>query len=142
MAAVSDITVLGLDNVLLDVGDLEVAKGFYGGRLGLGVKFDFPDAGVVGFRLGDEEAGLVVRAGDVAPGPPRPSPRLWLEVPDARAAGKALAAAGVALLGEPRELRTGWLVEVADPWGNVVGLTDYLLAPERARQREDGQPQR
>jgi predicted enzyme related to lactoylglutathione lyase len=63
-------------------------------------------------------------------------------VPDARAAGKALAAAGVALLGEPRELRTGWLVEVADPWGNVVGLTDYLLAPERARQREDGPPSR
>src|SRR5215207_1928725 len=74
MAAVSDISVLGLDNVLLDVGDLEVAKGFYGGRLGLGVKFDFPDAGVVGFRLGDEEAGLVVRAGDVAPGPPPPAP--------------------------------------------------------------------
>jgi len=106
------------------------------------VKFDFPDAGVVGFRLGDEEAGLVVRAGAVPPGPPRSSPRLWLEVPDARAAGKALAAAGVALLGEPRELRTGWLVEVADPWGNVVGLTDYLLAPERARQREDGHPPR
>jgi predicted enzyme related to lactoylglutathione lyase len=142
MARMSDITVLGLDNVLVDVGDLEVAKGFYGGRLGLGVKFDFPDAGVVGFRLGDEEAGLVVRAGDVAPGPPRPSPRLWLEVPDARAAGKALAAAGVTLLGEPRELRTGWLVELADPWGNVVGLTDYLLAPERARQREDGHPPR
>jgi hypothetical protein len=48
----------------------------------------------------------------------------------------------VALLGEPRELRTGWLVEVADPWGNVVGLTDYLLAPERARQHDVGQPPR
>ncbi len=32
-----------------------------------------------------------------------------------------------------RQLCTGWVVEVADPWGNVVGLTDYLLAPERAR---------
>jgi hypothetical protein len=108
MRAVSEITVLGPDNVLLDVGDLEAAKGFYGGRLGLGVKFDFPDAGVVGFRLGDE----------------------------------ALAAAGTALLGEPREPRTGWVVEVADPWGNVVGRTDYLLAPELARQREAGQPHR
>ena len=97
----SEITVLGLDNVLLDVGDLEAAKGFYAGRLGLGVKFDCPDAGVVGFRLGDEEAGLVVRAGDVPPGPPRPSPRLWLEVPDARAAGKALAAAAT----EARRIR-------------------------------------
>ncbi len=131
----SDIDVLGMDNVLLDVGDLEAARGFYGGRLGLGVKFDFPEAGIVGFRLGDEEPGLLVRAGDVPPGPPRPSPRLWLEVPDAQAAGAALAAAGVALLGEPRELRTGWVVEVADPWGNVIGLTDYRHTPERARRR-------
>jgi predicted enzyme related to lactoylglutathione lyase len=51
-------------------------------------------------------------------------------VPDAQAAGAALAAAGVALLGEPRELRTGWVVEVADPWGNVIGLTDYRHTPE------------
>ena len=135
------IEVLGIDNVLLDVGNLEVAWGFSGGRLGLGVKFDFPEAGVVGFRLGDEEPGLLVRAGDVPLGPPRPSPRLWLEVPDARAAGAALAAAGVTLLGEPRELRTGWAVEVADPWGNVIGLTDYRNAPERAR-RTDGRPAR
>jgi predicted enzyme related to lactoylglutathione lyase len=124
------INVLGVDNVLLDVGDLEVARGFYGGRLGLGVKFDFPEAGVVGFRL---------RAGDVPLGPPRPSPRLWLEVPDARAAGATLTAAGVTLVAEPTELRTGWVVEVADPWGNVIGLTDYRNAPERAR-RADGQP--
>jgi predicted enzyme related to lactoylglutathione lyase len=135
------VEVLGIDNVLLDVGNLEVARGFYGGRLGLGVKFDFPEAGVVGFRLGDEEPGLLVRAGDVPLGPPRSSPRLWLEVPDARAAGAALAAAGVTLLGAPRELRTGWAVEVADPWGNVVGLTDYRNAPERAR-RADGRPAR
>lgn len=135
------VEVLGIDNVLLDVGNLEVARGFYGGRLGLGVKLDFPEAGVVGFRLGDEEPGLLVRAGDVPLGPPRPSPRLWLEVPDARAAGAALAAAGVTLLGAPRELRTGWVVEVADPWGNVIGLTDYRNAPERAR-RADGRPAR
>jgi predicted enzyme related to lactoylglutathione lyase len=132
-----EIGVLGVDNLLLDVGDLQAARAFYGGKLGLGVKFDFPEAGIVGFRLGDEEPGLVVRAADVPPAPPRSSPRLWLEVPDARAAGAALAAAGVAALGEPRELRTGWLVEVADPWGHVVGLTDYLHAPERARRRPE-----
>jgi len=130
---VSEIGVLGVDNVLLEVGDLEVARSFYGGKLGLGVKFDFPEAGIIGFRLGDEEPGLVVRAAGVGPAPPRPSPTVWLEVADARAAAAALAAAGVAPLGEPRELRTGWLVEVADPWGNLVGLTDYVNAPERAR---------
>jgi len=66
------------------------------------------------------------RAAGVEPAPPRPSPRVWLEVADARAAG-------VTTLDEPRELRTGWLVEVADPWGNLVGLTDYVNAPKRAR---------
>ena len=108
MLPMGDVTVLGLDNVLLDVGDLEVAKGFYAGRLGLGVKFDFPDAGVVGFRLGLRRRPAWSCGPATWPRPPRPSPRLWLEVPDARAAGKALAASGVALLGEPEGAPAGW----------------------------------
>ena len=31
------------------------------------------------------------------------------------------------------EVATGWTVEVADPWGNVIGLTDYTKDPSRAR---------
>jgi len=127
------IGVLGVDNVLFEVGDLEGARRFYGELLGLPEKFAFPEAGLVCFRLGDEEPGLLVRAGTVQPGPPRQSPRLWLEVPNARAAAAVLGDAGVALLAEPRELRTGWVVEVADPWGNVIGLTDYSGDPARAR---------
>jgi predicted enzyme related to lactoylglutathione lyase len=55
-------------------------------------------------------------------------------VADARAAAAHLREAGVVPLGEPREIRTGWVVEVADPWGNVVGLVDYAKAPDRARK--------
>jgi hypothetical protein len=33
----------------------------------------------------------------------------------------------------PCEIFTGWVVEVADPWGNVLGLTDYVKKPELAR---------
>ncbi len=98
----SGIGVLGIDNVLFDVGDLDGARRFYG------------------------------------PAPPRPSPRLWLEVPNARAAAAVLGDAGVDLLDEPRELRTGWVVELSDPWGNVIGLTDYLNDPARARQAAAG----
>jgi predicted enzyme related to lactoylglutathione lyase len=127
------IGVLGVDNVLVEVGDLERARRFYGELLGLPEKFAFPQIGLVCFRLGDEEPGLLVRAGTVEPGPPRQSPRLWLEVPNARAAAALLGDAGVALLEEPLELRTGWVVEVADPWGNVIGLTDYSGDPARAR---------
>ena len=59
--------------------------------------------------------------------------RLWLETGDARVTADALRAAGVALAGEPFAVRTGWVVEVADPWGNVLGFTDYTLRPEMAR---------
>src|SRR6266545_3391658 len=124
----SGIGVLGIDNVLFDVGDLDGARRFYGELLGLQEKFVFPQVGLVCFRLGDEEPGLLVRGGGAEPAPPRPSPRLWLEVRDA----------GVDLLDEPRELRTGWVVELSDPWGNVIGLTDYLNDPARARQAAAG----
>src|SRR6266511_1670052 len=99
----SGIGVLGIDNVLFDVGDLDGARRFYGELLGLQEKFVFPQVGLVCFRLGGEE-----------PAPPRPSPRLWLEVPNARAAAAVLGDAGVDLLDEPRELRTGWVVELSD----------------------------
>ena len=58
---------------------------------------------------------------------------MWLEMSDARAASEILVAARVLLLGDPFEILTGWTVEVADPWGNVIGLTDYVKAPAMAR---------
>ncbi|GAA3221441.1 hypothetical protein GCM10020256_28240 [Streptomyces thermocoprophilus] len=64
-----------------------------------------------------------------------PCPRLWIEVPDARAMGERLAAAGIPPLEEPFSVATGWTVEVADPWGNVVGFTDYTKRPELGRRR-------
>jgi predicted enzyme related to lactoylglutathione lyase len=60
-------------------------------------------------------------------------PRVWLEVPDADAAAAELTAAGTAVAA-PFDVATGRTVEITDPWGNVVGLTDYSKAPERGRQ--------
>ncbi|MDP9452105.1 MAG: VOC family protein [Actinomycetota bacterium] len=125
---------LGIDNVLLAVG-LGPGSGLL--RPGLGADREVrlpPQAGIVGYRLGDEDPGLLLRHDPtLAPSPPRRSPRVWFEVPDARAAAEGLSDRGVLPVEPVRQLRTGWVVEVADPWGNVVGLTDYLLAPERAR---------
>ncbi len=129
------IEVLGVDNIMLGVGDLDAARAFYEGALGLPVKFAFPQAGIVGYRLGAEEPGLLLRAQPLAEAPPRETPRVWLEVPDARAAAAALRSSGIAPLGEPREINTGWVVEVADPWGNVLGLTDYAKDPAKGRGR-------
>jgi len=131
------VRVLGVDNVLFAVGDLDAARRFYGEVLGLPVKFDFTEHGIVGFGLGDEEPGLVLRQDpDLASEPPRATPRVWLEVPDARKAAEELEAVDVTLAARPFEVQTGWTVEIADDWGNVLGLTDYTKAPDRARRPE------
>ncbi len=129
-----ELDVLGVDNIMLAVGDLAQARAFYETTLGLPVKFAVPQAGVVGYRLGPEEPGLLIRLQAMPPTPPRDTPRIWLEVRDARAATAALRERGARILGEPMEILTGWAVEFTDPWGNVLGLTDYVKDPSRGRQ--------
>lgn len=128
-----ELEVLGVDNIMLAVGDLEQARAFYETTLGLPVKFAVPQAGVVGYRLGPEEPGLMIRVQALSPSPPRDTPRVWLEVRDARAAAAALRQRGAHILGQPMEILTGWAVELADPWGNVLGLTDYVKDPAKGR---------
>ena len=130
----SELEVLGVDNVMLAVGDLEQARAFYETTLGLPVKFAVPQAGVVAYRLGQEEPGLMIRVQALAPSPPRDTPRIWLEVKDARGAAAALREKGAHILGEPMEILTGWAVELTDPWGNVLGLTDYVKDPSKGRR--------
>jgi predicted enzyme related to lactoylglutathione lyase len=120
--------ILGIDNVLISVGDLDGAVRFYGERLGLPVRMRFDEADIVLFGLGPEEPGLLARRSEEAA-----SARLWLEVPDARRTAEELAGRGVTPLAPPFTVHTGWTVEVADPWGNVIGFTDYTLQPERGR---------
>ncbi|WP_328829530.1 MULTISPECIES: VOC family protein [unclassified Streptomyces] len=126
---------LGFDNVLLPVGDLGEAVGFYE-RAGFTVGFRLDEAGIALLKVGGETPGVLLRQeeGLGHRPPPWPSPRVWLEVPDARRAARHLTAAGVALLDPPFSVATGWTVEIADPWGNVLGLTDYSKRPELARR--------
>jgi predicted enzyme related to lactoylglutathione lyase len=134
-AAVSGIEVLGVDNIMFAVGDLNQARAFYESKLGLEVKFALPQAGIVGYRLGPEEPGLLIRAQEgLEPTMPRDTPRLWLEVADARATAATLADAGITPLAAPFEINTGWVVEIGDPWGNVLGFTDYSKDPARGRR--------
>ncbi|MEH0530719.1 VOC family protein [Streptomyces stelliscabiei] len=125
---------LGFDNLLLPVGDLGQAVSFYE-RAGFDVGFRLDEAGIAGLKVGKETPGLLLRVEEELPqrAPAWASARVWLEVPDARAAARALAASGVAPLDAPFSVATGWTVEFADPWGNVIGLTDYSKRPELAR---------
>ncbi|MFF3498771.1 VOC family protein [Streptomyces sp. NPDC003247] len=127
---------LGFDNVLLPVGDLGEAVGFYE-RAGFAVAFRFDEAGIALLDVGGETPGILLREEEALTHRPPPwaAPRVWLEVPDARAAARRLASAGVPPLDEPFSVATGWTVEVADPWGNVLGFTDYSKRPELGRGR-------
>ncbi|MFJ9039185.1 VOC family protein [Streptomyces sp. NPDC102406] len=129
-----ELNVLGFDNALLPVGDLAEAVAFYESA-GFPVKFRLDEAGIALLGVGKETPGLLLRAEDGFGRRPAPWPaaRLWLEVADARATADALRAAGIEPLDPPFSTSTGYVVEIADPWGNVVGFTDYLKRPELAR---------
>ena len=83
---------LGFDNVLLPVGDLDEAVAFYG-RAGFGVAFRLDEAGIALLKVGKETPGLLLRMEEaLGQRPPEwASPRVWLEVRDARADGSSQA---------------------------------------------------
>ncbi|MGW0819843.1 VOC family protein [Streptomyces sp. NPDC002845] len=125
---------LGFDNVLLPVGDLEAAVAFYE-RAGFEVDLRLDEAGIAVLKVGKETPGVLLRLEEaLGQRPPGwASARVWLEVRDARAKAAALVGAGVRPLDTPSPGATGWTVEVADPWGNVIGFTDYSKRPELGR---------
>ncbi|MEV6112187.1 VOC family protein [Streptomyces sp. NPDC052109] len=125
---------LGFDNVLLPVGHLGEAVDFYE-RAGFSVGFRFDEGGIALLKVGKETPGILLRTEEALGQrtPPWPSPRVWLEVPDARAAARKLTGSGIRPLDEVFQVATGWTVEFADPWGNVLGFTDYTKRPELGR---------
>ncbi len=123
--------ILGIDSVRLAVGDLDAAVVHYGGALGLPLRLRQDEAGTAVFSAGPDTRGIIVRIG--TPGGSGFVTRVWLEVADARAAGEEVRSRGASHVSAPIQTDTGWIVEVADPWGNVAGLTDYSRRPELRR---------
>src|SRR5438128_11457409 len=96
----ADLAVTGDVALMRAHGDLVQARRFYESTLGLPVKFAVPQAGVVGYRLGGEVPGLMIRVQALPPSPPRDTPRVCLEDRDARAAAATLRAKEGRSLGE------------------------------------------
>lgn len=125
--------ILGFDNVIFTVGDLSQGASFYE-KLGFRVKFRLDALDICVLSVGFELPGLVLKRMDIRPGFLNPErARFWVEVPDTQKVLEELKQAGIPLLRPPIQLPTGLLVEVADPWGNVVGYTDHLLMPHTGR---------
>jgi methylmalonyl-CoA/ethylmalonyl-CoA epimerase len=107
--------------IAVTVQDLERAKAFYGGTLGLAHLFDAPP-GLSFFQCGETRLMLSRPEGEGIG-----SSILYYNVPDARAAAAALAAEGVALVEEARCIarvggRDVWLAVAPDGEGNLLGL--------------------
>ncbi|MGW6403536.1 VOC family protein [Streptomyces sp. NPDC055134] len=108
---------------LLRPTDPERSRAFYGGALGLAVYREFgtgPERGTVYFLGG----GFLEVSGR-SEAPPSPGLQLWLQVADAAAAHKELAAHGVEVLRPP--VKEPWgLIEmwISDPDGVRIVITE------------------
>ena len=110
------------DNFFLPAENLEAAKRFYSGTLGLSVKFDFSERGMIAFKVANQEPAIIIQDKSKFPDA---KPSILFVVDDVQAAYKDLLTKGVKFLSEPYEIFTGLAVQFEDPFGNRLGLTDY-----------------
>ncbi len=116
------------DNFFFPASDLEQGREFYQNILGLSVKFDFSDHGLLAFKVGNEEPAIILRS------QPGVKPSILFEVDDVRVTYAELTEKGVKFLSEPYEINTGLAAEFEDPFGNRLGITDYSKAPQYSIQ--------
>ena len=110
------------DNLFLPIDNMESAKAFYGGVLGLQLKFDFSNIGMTAFSVGSEEPAIILKDRSKFP---NVKPTIWFVVDDVYTTYNMLKDKGVVFLSEPFRIRTGNAVEFDDPFGNRLGITDY-----------------
>lgn len=110
------------DNFFFPSDNFEDSKEFYSKALGLPVKFDFSDHGMIAFKVGEEEPAIIIKDSSKFP---NAKPALWIEVVDVQSLYPDLKDKGVKFLTEPFRIKTGWAVEFTDPSGNLLGITDY-----------------
>jgi predicted enzyme related to lactoylglutathione lyase len=110
------------DNFFLPSNDLKKGKDFYQDLLGLSVKFDFSNMGMIAFKVGNNDTAIILKDTSKFP---ETKPTIWFIVEDVQEEYKRLKAKGLRFLSEPFPIHTGVAVEFEDPFGNRLGLTDY-----------------
>lgn len=113
---------LQYDNYFLPVDNMEEAKKYYSDILGLPVKFDFSDKGMLAYRIGDEEPAIILKDKNKFC---NSKPTVWFVVQNVYDSYKEMKNKGIAFLTEPFRIGTGTAVEFEDPFGNRLGITDY-----------------
>ena len=111
------------DNLFLPTENIEESRKFYSDVLGLPIKFDFANQGMIAFKVGNEEPAIILK--DKAKFP-NAKPTIWIEVENVKEIYEKLKSKGVQFISEPFKIRTGWAVEFTDPSGNQLGFADYI----------------
>ena len=109
------------DNFFIPVDDIEKARKYYETNLGLKVKFDFSDIGMIAFSV-DGEAAIILKDKNKFKDSKQ---TIWFEVNDVQSEYQKMKENGINFLSEPFKIRTGYAVEFEDPFGNRFGITDY-----------------
>src|SRR5215467_1475750 len=103
------------DNFFLPADNLAEAKKFYQDILGFPIKFDFPEAGLTAFQIGNQEPAIIVQDRNKVRDA---KPSILFVVADVTKTYEELKAKGVKFLSEPYEIYTGLAVQFEDPFGN------------------------
>ena len=111
------------DNYFLPANNFEESKKFYSELLGLPVKFDFSNQGMIAFNVGNEEPAIILKDKSKFP---NTKPCIWIEVENVKNTYRVLKNKGIGFLSEPFKIKTGWDVEFIDPTGNQLGFADYI----------------
>ena len=101
----------------------KAAKRYYEEILGLKKKFDFSDKGMVAYNIGNEEPAIILKDKNKFE---NLKPTIWFEVEDVAIFYKEMLNNGIKFLSEPFKIGTGNAVEFEDPFGNRLGVTDYI----------------
>ncbi|SFD27347.1 hypothetical protein SAMN05518672_1011393 [Chitinophaga sp. CF118] len=114
--------ITAIDNYFLPAADLNESRNFYREILGLEVKFDFTDKGMLAFKVGNDEPAIILKDTKHFPDT---KPSLLLKVENVKETYKQLREQGVIFTKVPYQIKTGWAAELKDPAGNIIGITDY-----------------
>ena len=116
-------SITSYDNFFLPADNLDSAREFYKNKLGLDIKFDFSEMGMLAFKVGENEPAIILRKGENI------TPAIWFTVENVLQVYNELKEKGIRFLSEPFEIHTGYSVEFIDPFGNKLGITDYSKMP-------------
>lgn len=115
-------TIVDYDNFFLSTADLQESRKFYQDKLGLVLKFDFSEKGMIAFNVGDNEPAIILKDLNKFPAA---KPAIWFKVDSVAKSYEEMKVKGIVFSTEPYKIKTGWAVEFTDPSGNILGLTDY-----------------